>query len=52
MAIGVGLGDTDNNVVKDSSFTALGEVRDLRVRAEMLYERLAIVAGRSEPLKP
>jgi alkanesulfonate monooxygenase SsuD/methylene tetrahydromethanopterin reductase-like flavin-dependent oxidoreductase (luciferase family) len=45
MVLGVGLGDTGEHVVGDSSFTAFGETLDPRVRAEMLDEALAIIAG-------
>jgi alkanesulfonate monooxygenase SsuD/methylene tetrahydromethanopterin reductase-like flavin-dependent oxidoreductase (luciferase family) len=36
MVLGVGLGDTGEHVVGDSSFTAFGETRNPRLRAEML----------------
>jgi alkanesulfonate monooxygenase SsuD/methylene tetrahydromethanopterin reductase-like flavin-dependent oxidoreductase (luciferase family) len=45
MVLGVGLGDTGEHVVGDSSFTAFGETRNPRLRAEMLDEALEIVAG-------
>lgn len=45
MILGVGLGDTGEHVIGDVSFSAFGEVRDPRVRAEMLDEGLEVVAG-------
>jgi alkanesulfonate monooxygenase SsuD/methylene tetrahydromethanopterin reductase-like flavin-dependent oxidoreductase (luciferase family) len=45
MILGVGLGDTGEHVVDDVSFSSFGEVRDPRIRAEMLDEGLAVLAG-------
>lgn len=45
MVLGVGLGDTGEHVLGDTSFTAFGEVRETRQRAEMLDEALEVVAG-------
>ncbi len=45
MVLGVGLGDTGEHVVGDTSFTSFGEVTDPHTRAEMLDEALDIVAG-------
>lgn len=45
MILGVGLGDTGEHVVSDASFAAFGEVSDPLVRAEMLDEGLAVIAG-------
>jgi alkanesulfonate monooxygenase SsuD/methylene tetrahydromethanopterin reductase-like flavin-dependent oxidoreductase (luciferase family) len=43
--LGVGAGDVGDAFVRDASFTHFGEVLDLRHRAEMLDEGLAIITG-------
>ncbi|MFN8082528.1 MAG: LLM class flavin-dependent oxidoreductase [Kineosporiaceae bacterium] len=43
--IGVGVGDTGDHVVVDTSFTAFGESADTRLRAHMLDEGLDVLAG-------
>jgi alkanesulfonate monooxygenase SsuD/methylene tetrahydromethanopterin reductase-like flavin-dependent oxidoreductase (luciferase family) len=45
LILGVGAGDVGDAFVRDASFTRFGEVLDLRQRAEMLDEGLAIIAG-------
>jgi alkanesulfonate monooxygenase SsuD/methylene tetrahydromethanopterin reductase-like flavin-dependent oxidoreductase (luciferase family) len=45
LILGVGAGDVGDAFVRDASFTHFGEVLDLRQRAEMLDEGLAIIAG-------
>jgi alkanesulfonate monooxygenase SsuD/methylene tetrahydromethanopterin reductase-like flavin-dependent oxidoreductase (luciferase family) len=45
MILGVGLGDTGEHVVGDASFSAFDEVGDPKMRAEMLDEALAVLAG-------
>ncbi len=45
MVLGVGLGDTGEHVIGDSSFSAFGEECAPKRRAEMLDEALEIVAG-------
>jgi alkanesulfonate monooxygenase SsuD/methylene tetrahydromethanopterin reductase-like flavin-dependent oxidoreductase (luciferase family) len=45
MILGVGLGDTGEHVVADASFTAFGEEREPRRRAQMLDEALEIISG-------
>jgi alkanesulfonate monooxygenase SsuD/methylene tetrahydromethanopterin reductase-like flavin-dependent oxidoreductase (luciferase family) len=49
--LGVGLGDAGEAITEDPSFTRFGEERDLRRRAEMTDEALAIIDGlwRGEP---
>jgi alkanesulfonate monooxygenase SsuD/methylene tetrahydromethanopterin reductase-like flavin-dependent oxidoreductase (luciferase family) len=51
--LGVGIGDTGESVVRDTSLTSFGEVVELRARAEMLDEGLAILDGlwRGEPFR-
>lgn len=51
--LGVGIGDVGDYVLTDASLTHFGEVRDRRMRAEMLDEGLAIVDGlwRGEPFR-
>ena len=45
MILGVGLGDAGEAFGSDASFTRFGEPIDLRVRAEMADEALAIIDG-------
>jgi alkanesulfonate monooxygenase SsuD/methylene tetrahydromethanopterin reductase-like flavin-dependent oxidoreductase (luciferase family) len=45
MILGVGLGDTGEHVIGDASFSSFGEARDAAVRAQMLDEGLAVLAG-------
>jgi alkanesulfonate monooxygenase SsuD/methylene tetrahydromethanopterin reductase-like flavin-dependent oxidoreductase (luciferase family) len=45
LILGVGAGDVGDAFVRDASFTHFGEALDLRQRAEMLDEGLAIIAG-------
>jgi alkanesulfonate monooxygenase SsuD/methylene tetrahydromethanopterin reductase-like flavin-dependent oxidoreductase (luciferase family) len=45
LILGVGAGDVGDAFVRDASFTHFGEVLDLRQRAEMLDEGLAIITG-------
>jgi alkanesulfonate monooxygenase SsuD/methylene tetrahydromethanopterin reductase-like flavin-dependent oxidoreductase (luciferase family) len=45
MVLGVGLGDSGEEIVADASFSAFGEQQDPRVRAGMLDESLEVLAG-------
>jgi len=45
LILGVGVGDVGDAFVRDASFTNFDEELDLRQRAEMLDEGLAIIAG-------
>src|SRR5262245_51605274 len=45
MILGAGLGDVDDHVGSDASFTHFGEQLDARRRARMLDEALEIIAG-------
>jgi alkanesulfonate monooxygenase SsuD/methylene tetrahydromethanopterin reductase-like flavin-dependent oxidoreductase (luciferase family) len=45
MILGAGLGDIGDHVARDASFTHFGEASEPKVRAAMLDEALAVIAG-------